>query len=237
MSFRTIKFQQGKQIVGSEKTFDVNFQIRLRDDVPDVRLYLRWRRYSYDVKSDYPYLKQLPSYEKVPFLIESCANRRCNSSVAYSQLVALTRVDFGEMRATDDTKRSMEIESWRDWWKNTGEDRGKQDEAKGEVDSAAWQLVARNRKLEVPTTSISLPDVYTMEWSFRSGDYQGVVNESLTLKRSNNGASLIRVFSTKTGGGKTTEVWQSFTVEDADRTARAIGYLIDNPWLIMMTQK
>ncbi len=84
----------------------------------------------------------------------------------------------------------------------------------------------------MPQAPIALPDEYVIDLGFRSGDYGGVVEEKITLKRSAGGASLVRVFSTKTEGPKTVERWQPFTVADADRTARAIAYLIDHPWFL-----
>ena len=199
VSFGTIEYRQGERLPNTEKSFTVKFQTQYRDDLPDVRTYLRWFRYSYEIESDYPHLKELPPYEKVPFLIEWCANKGSASSVAHSQLIALTRVDFGNMSGDDETERAKEIERWKHWWQNSGKDRLIKNE-NAVLDREAWQLVARNRNLDVPADPILIPDEYTIEWNFRSGDYGGIVKENLTLTRTENRASLVRTFSTKTGG-------------------------------------
>ena len=227
----TVGYAGGNPIKGSERTFKTSYDDRPHERPPDIRAFIRWKWISYRIDSDYPFLEELPPREKVPFLIDWCAEGRDSRNVAHSQLVALTRVDLGEMNSDDQKERQAEIDAWRDWWKSSGHTREKLDREQGERDAEAWKLVARGRELALPEGPIALPEAYTIELRFSSGDYLGKVKERLTLKRDADGASLERVFSTRTDGPETTERWQPFSPADADRTARAIAYLIDHPWL------
>ncbi|MFT4548927.1 MAG: hypothetical protein ACI9UA_006165 [Pseudoalteromonas tetraodonis] len=81
-----------------------------------MRAFVRWDWISYQINSDYLFLDVLPPREKVPFLIDWCVKKGDHIGVAHSQLVTMTRVNFGEMRHSDKKKRDAEIDAWRKWW-------------------------------------------------------------------------------------------------------------------------
>lgn len=228
----TYLFKEGVRDPGSVKTIKVSYPSQSPSDLPEMSSFLRWHFYSYRINSNYRFLDRLPPYDQVPFLIDWCAEQNEQSDVAYSQLVALTRVNFGQMRAVDPVERQAEIEAWKSWWQLTGKDREAFVKKHGIRDESAWKNVARGRNLPLPKTPIALPPNYSIEFRFRSGDYGGVITETITIERKESDASFVRVLSTKTGGEKTTQCWQPFTITDADRFARSLGYLIDHPWLM-----
>ncbi|MFT5110508.1 MAG: hypothetical protein ACI9UA_006164 [Pseudoalteromonas tetraodonis] len=115
----------------------------------------------------------------------------------------------------------------------SGKSRARLDEATGVHDAAAWGLVVKGRKLDLPAAPIALPEAYTVELTFSSGDYGGRVKERILLKRSAGVASLERAYTTAINAAEKRERWSPFTVADADRTARAIAYVIDYPWLLI----
>ncbi|BDS08980.1 hypothetical protein NT6N_40200 [Oceaniferula spumae] len=230
-SWTTYLYKNGKKVPNSEKVFTSKYRHQIPSQRPNINAYLRWNWRSYLTKSKYPHVDQLPSYAKVPFLIDWCAKRGDSAGIAHSQLVALTRVDWGATNSSEKKSREAEVLAWKQWWQNTGQHRRQLRETKGKRDPEAWKLVAGKRALKMPATSIVIPEEYELQLTYSSGDYGSVIDETITLKRTKNDASLVRVYSTLRDGPKTTQTWLPFSIEEADQITRAIGYLIDHPWL------
>ena len=204
---------------------------------------LRWNRYSYDISSSYPYLKELPDWSKIPILLEWIAKDSpdAGTDVAYSQLVALSRVDFGHpMRPpagglpveTTDYHKTQRNNAWTRWWESVGKSYEDRLRTRGRQNTEAWKLVSRDNSQPLPAYRVTIPDGWVLRATYRAGDYFGVQTESLTLRRSNENATLIRVLRKSTKGRLEWEQWQPLTLEQADNFAFAIAYAIDNPWLL-----
>jgi hypothetical protein len=204
---------------------------------------IRWFRYSYDINSSYPYLKELPDFSKIPVLLE-WINKQSEDpgvEVAYSQLVALSRADFkhplrppaGGMPA-ESVKyyRSERAEAWARWWARVGQHYEEQMRVEGRQSAEAWKLVIRDKPLPMPDKKIVIPEEWTLKTSYRAGDYGGVQTESLTLRRTKDKATLIRALRKSTLGRLERERWEPLTTEQADIFAFAMAYAIDNPWLV-----
>ena len=118
----------------------------------------------------------MPDFKQVPFLIQWCAADRDSSSIAYGQLVALTRVDLGAMRSKDPQENIKTAQQWNDWWKSIGQRQLKPEAGIGARDLAAWKLVARDRDLAAPAKPIVLPAEYSIKLNFHSGDYLSLIH-------------------------------------------------------------
>lgn len=204
---------------------------------------LRWNRYSYAISSSYPYLKALPSWPKIPLLLDwmNREDQDAGIEVAYSQLVALSRADFGHPQhppagglpaETVNYHRTQRSNTWARWWKTVGQPYGEKLRAQGRQNPKAWKLVVRDDSLPVPDYKITIPDEWVLRTSYRAGDYDGIQTESEMLRRSKERATLIRALRKRTGGRLEWEEWQPLTVEQADDFAFALAYAIDNPWLL-----
>jgi hypothetical protein len=204
---------------------------------------LRWNRYSYAINSSYPYLKDLPAWSKIPLLLDWMSREAQDAGieVAYSQLVALSRVDFGHPQhppagglpaETVSYHRNQRSNAWARWWKSVGQPYGEKLHAQGRQNPKAWKLVVRDDSLPGPDYRITIPDEWVLRTSYRAGDYDAIQTESVTLRRSKEKATLIRGLRKRTGGRLEWEEWRPLNVEQADDFAFALAYAIDNPWLL-----
>jgi hypothetical protein len=204
---------------------------------------LRWHRYSYPVNSSYPYLQQLPPWEKIPMLLQWINSDRSDGSlpVAHSQLVALSRSDFGQPKSPPEGGMAKDRlnyheakcnEAWKHWWETVGAAYPDRIRTQGRQNPRAWKLVTREKVQPLPETRISIPGEWVLRTSFRGGDYGGHQTEAMTLRRTSDSATLIRGLRKSTRGLLEWEEWQPLTVEQADDFAFAIAYAVDNPWLL-----
>jgi hypothetical protein len=204
---------------------------------------LRWDRYSYEIASLYPYLKELPEWSKIPTLLEwiSKDSHDAGTEVAYSQLVALSRADFGHPKRppagglpveTVDYYKTQRNDAWLRWWKSVGKSYEDGLRARGRQNPEAWKLVTRDGSQTLPAYKVTIPEGWVLKSTYRAGDYSGVQTESLTLRRSKERATLIRALRKRTEGQLEWEQWQPLTLEQADDFAFAVAYAIDNPWLL-----
>jgi len=179
----------------------------------------------YDYGSTYEYLNELPPHEKIPEVLALFQNAEKDHNVIDSQLETLTRIrpEFG---ATKNQAHAI----WSTWWNQVGQQQLEKLRST-KPDKESWKLACNGRELPLPEQPVILPDEYELVLDFRSGDYAGVCKEKITLTRSKTAATLKRVFSTKTGAPSVTEHWHGFTCEAADRVTRAIGHVVDHPWL------
>ena len=207
---------------------------------------LRWHRYTYNINSAYPYLKELPDWSKIPVLSE-WINRDdddAGTDVAYSQLVALSRADFGHPlrphagglpKETLDYYRTERTHAWDRWWKLVGQNYAELLHTRGRQNWEAWKLIVRDEAVPMPEYKVAIPDEWTFRTSYRAGDYGGMQSESVTLHRSKEKATLVRALRTSTDGALAWERWEPLTIEQADNFAFAMAYAIDNPWLLKST--
>lgn len=226
------EWKQGKKIPKSTREVKAAWRTWTPGTLPDQKLFLRWKWPEYAVDSTYPFLDHMPAYQDVPLLMEVIRKKGDGHKMAQDQLTALTRVQFGDSFLQSDEERIVASQKWNAWWEDVGKHRPEQQKEHGVRDAAAWDLVQKGRKLPMPDEPMLIPSQYVLKVTYRSGDYMGVTQETLTLKRNHEGAELIRSYSTLKDGPVTEERWTPFTIGEADKLVRALGYLIDRPWLL-----
>ena len=224
-TIRTIEYKDGAAIAGSEKSFTVDYQRPPETDgLPDFDQFLRWDHCMYDYGSTYTYLNKLPTHTKIPDVLAVFIDGDHNRIDSQLEMLTRVRPEFGlpvnEAHAI-----------WQKWWDQVGRHQLERLETT-EPDEESWKIACQGRDLPLPKLAVILPDEYELHFTFRGGDYGGVCKEKMVLKRTKESASLERVFSTKTRGPSKTEHWVGLTCEDADKVVRAIGHVIDNPWLM-----
>src|SRR5438552_2359177 len=151
----------------------------------NYRRLLRWFRYSYEIDSSYPYLGQLPPWSEIPTLLEWVNSNRSDAGVevAYSQLVALSRADFGHPQhppggglpaETVSYYRSQRSDAWAEWWKSVGKPYGERLRTRGQQHPQAWKLVSRDNRYPLPEYKVAIPDEWVFTTSYRAGDYGSI---------------------------------------------------------------
>ena len=230
------QWKEGKLVEGSKKEVGCEWRSWVPGTLPDHKLFTRWRWQRFG-RTNYPYLDKMPPYDKVPFLIETIAKKGESYQVAMDQLEALTRVQYGNPWLQNQEKLDEVSGKWRTWWKEVGMHRVEERKKRGERDAKAWELVRGGRKPAMPESPIVIPSSYVMFVSFGTGDYQAVTSEILTIRRNGEGAELVRKVGRRRDGPFVEERWLPFSVEEADRIVRALGYLIDQPWLLNDEEK
>jgi len=204
---------------------------------------LRWHRYPYPIDSSYPYLKEPPAWSKIPTLLDwiNREGRDAGIEVAHSQLVALSRADFGHPQHAPagglpaealNYHRTQRSQAWARWWKSVGQTYGEQLRTRGLRNEKAWRLVTRGKAQPLPDSKVAIPDEWVLRTAYRAGDYGGVQTESLTLRSSKEKATLIRALRKSTAGRLEWEQWRPLSTDQADTFAFAMAYAIDNPWLL-----
>ena len=210
---------------------------------PEYQGLYRWLRYGYEINSSYPYLKELPEWSKIPNLLEwmNRENDDAGIEVAHSQLVALSRADFGHPKRPPagglpadrlNYHRNQRSEAWAQWWESVGKNYGERLHTKGRQNPEAWKLVTRDSAQPLPGYKVTIPDEWVLRTTYRAGDWDGMQSESLTLRRSKEKATLTRTLRKSTRGRLEWERWEPLTLEQADTFAFALAYVIDNPWLL-----
>lgn len=209
---------------------------------------VRWHRYTYNINSEYPYLKELPEWSQIPVLLEwiTKENDDAGVDVAYSQLVALSRTDFkhplrppegGLPSETLNYYKEERSAAWARWWSSSGQNYGKRLGTHGRQNAEAWKLVIREGSHPVPDYKVTIPGEWTLRTSYRAGDYDGMQTESLTLRRSKEKATLVRALRKSTWGPLEWERWEPLSIEQADNFAFAMAYAIDHPWLVLKSNR
>lgn len=229
--WKIVQWKDGKKVPGSDRVAKASWRTWTPGKLPDQKMFIRWNWSSIAERSTYPFMDRLPAYQDVPFLINCIEKKGEGYEEASDQLHALTRMQFGVPWQTD-PERTAATANWRAWWEDVGKHQPEWLTQRGVRDAEAWDLARRGRNLPMPEEPLVIPESYVLKVRFRSGDYGGITSETLTIQRRQDGAELIRSFSTGTGGPVAEERWQPFGVKDADRVVRALGYLIDRPWLL-----
>ncbi len=203
--------------------------------------FLRWFRYSYDIPSSYPYLKELPDWSKIPTLLEwvNPDGGDAGTQVALSQLVALARVNFSPPQlapaGTLETAayyRYQKNAAWGRWWKSVGQPYPEQLRTRGQRSEPAWKQVTRGEDHPLPEYKVTIPEAWVLKAFYHAGDYDGKQSEALTLRRSTSNATLIRAVRKSTRGKLEWEQWGPLSTGQADTFALALAYAIDHPWLL-----
>ncbi len=230
-SWEITQWKNGKKVPGSTREVTVKWRDWVPGKLPNPDLFCRWHWAQFSDPKDYPFITEMPSYGDVPFLIERCAKKEPHYEIAWEQLMALTRVGFGNPWLQKENELRDASAQWREWWEEVGRNRPELRKTRGVRDQAAWDMIRGGRDLPLPDVAVVIPEAYELTVHFRTGDY-GVKTETITIKRTGEGAELIRSLSARRDGPVTEERWLPFDSDDADRVLRAIGYLSDNPWLI-----
>ena len=231
-SWEIAQWRDGKMIAESKKTVTASSQTWKPGSLPDPKMFIRWHWLLYQTESTYRFKDQMPAYSDVPFLIDCYEKKADGYEVAFDQLTALTRVQFGAPGTQTHEECIAAAAKWREWWKDVGMKLPAEKKERGVRDVEAWNLAKRGRNLPMPDEPQVIPESYELKVNYSSGDYGGVTCEELTIHRSRDEAKLSRSFSTRQNGPVTEQRWLPFTVGDADRVLRALGYLIDQPWLL-----
>lgn len=229
-TWEIIQWKNGKMVPGSERKVEVSWRTWTPGKLPDHKMFILWNWLPYGVNSSYPFKERMPIYSDIPFLIKCFEEQSEGSHEVTNQLMALTRVQFRDFQP--DPERIRATAKWRAWWEDVGKHRPDLITERGVKDSEAWDLAQRGRNLPIPEEPLVIPETYVLEVSFSSGDYGGVTSETLTIQRNKEGAELTRKFSTKSNGPVNEERWVTFGEKEADRVVRAVGYLINRPWLL-----
>ncbi len=226
------QWKDGKKVPESRREVQTTWRSWTPGKLPDHKTFIRWNWPSYSTNSTYPHIDRMPTYQQVPFLIKCFEEKAEGYQQATDQLQALTRMQFGNPWLHTDPERIAAAAKWREWWETIGKHRPALQAQRGVKDPQAWNLAKKSRDLPIPEEPIVIPASYTMEIHFRSGDYNAVTSETLSITRHPEGASLTRKFSTQRDGPITEEHWLPFDEKEADRVTRAMAYLIDRPWLL-----
>jgi hypothetical protein len=190
--------------------------------------FTEWKKYTYEIKSDYPHVKSLPKPEAIPSVIAYLEKKGDEGGIPLSQLECLTRMSFNNQHETD----SLRAHAYRKWWEGVGEEYFRRVETEGQRSPEAWTLLVGDAPIHCPDYKILIPPEWHFEIRFRTGDYMGVQQEIIRMERKKDSAALIRSFSTATGKPFQHESWHGFKVEEADRFLRALTYAVDQPWLV-----
>jgi len=193
--------------------------------------FTKWRKYTYDIKSDYPHVKSLPKPEAIPSVITYLEKKGDEGGIPFSQLECLTRMSFNPYNSQYETD-SLRARAYRKWWEAVGEDYFRRVETEGRCSPEAWKLLVGDAPIHCPDYKILIPPVWHFEIRFRTGDYAGIQQEIIRMERKKDSAVLIRSFSTATDKPFQHESWHGFTVEEADRFLMALTYAVDQPWLV-----
>lgn len=231
-SWKIARWKDGKKVRGSNRLVESSWRTWTPGKLPDQKMFIRWNWPQFEDQSAYPYMNRMPVYQDIPLLIACVEKKGDGFQEASDQLEALTRMRFGNPSIQSDGEGVAASAKWREWWEEVGKHRPGQQNQRGVRDAEAWDLVRNGRNLPIPEEPLVIPERYVLKVSFRAGDYDAVTSETLTIQRSDDGAELIRSFSTRRDGPVTEERWLPFGIKDADRVVRALGYLIDRPWLL-----
>ncbi|MFM7181013.1 MAG: hypothetical protein ACKO2G_06070 [Verrucomicrobiales bacterium] len=227
-----VQWKEGKKVRNSSREVTANWRSWTPGQLPDQKKFIRWNWSQFAGKTEYPFADQMPAYDDVPVLIGWIGKKGGDPYMIDDQLHALTRVDFGNSWMQKEKERADAVAKWRAWWEEVGQHRPGLLEKNGKRDAEAWNLVQRYRKLPAPDQPMLIPEEYVLEAHYSSGDYGAVVSETMEIRRGKDGAELIRKFSRQRDGPVKEERWLPFSAEDADRITRAVGYLVDRPWLL-----
>ena len=225
---RTVLYENGNRVAGSEKKIPTTYERPAStNQLPNFKKFLRWSYPSYEYGSTYRFQYYLPKHSDIP---EVLAIRKAGETkgeiVIDSQLEMLTR--FEPKYGASITDKQL---AWENWWKTVGSQYTETEMASTQKDPTAWAIACKGRTLPIPENPIIIPQTYTLTFNYQAGDYDGRCEESMVLKRTASKATLTRIYSTKTNGPKISEHWQGMTTEQADTIVRAVGHVIDNPWL------
>ena len=201
--------------------------------------YSNWKRYPYEIESNYEFIGRLPDLREFPKLLEAAADPKMKQSereIISSQLRTLSRCDFHKSLNADedvDAEHRSAVAKWKDWWDAYGSKLPGALAEKGQRYEKAWIQVAPTPYLRIPSYPILIPKAWSSTISFRSGDYGGVTEEVIEFHVTEDACSLRRRYRTGWMDPEpawTHEEWREFSRKEADHFLASLIYLIDNPW-------
>ena len=204
--------------------------------------FTKWYRYSYETGSSYRFRQTSPDINQFPELIDLARlqdpkpNVIDDREIAVSQLRTISRCKFGKyLCAGDDAEAEHEIaiKEWQGWWNRYGKGYAEKLAKNGKTYPKAWARLPGTKNVECPRYPILLPDSWSTTIKFRSGDYDGVTQEEITISTSNDSTSLTRKY---TYGRPGRSDWQyeelrNFSHAEAQEMLAMLIYSVDNPWL------
>lgn len=204
--------------------------------------YTKWYRYSYDIGSRYEFVASLPTIDQFPKLLELAKRPDAKPNViddreiAVSQLRAISRCKFDELRHAEsdgESEHRAAITKWQQWWDVYGKAYADNYRREGKCYPAVWAKIPGTKAVDCPSYKILLPESWSTTLKFHSGDYGDVTEEELTFSVSKSETRLTRKYTHGWPGRSEWkhEEWKDFTFHEAQEFLAMIIYSIDNPWL------
>ncbi|MEM8672235.1 MAG: hypothetical protein AAGG48_32270 [Planctomycetota bacterium] len=204
--------------------------------------YSKWERYPYETSITYEFLNTSPTISQFPRVIELARlpDKRPriidDREIAVSQLRTISRCNFEKVLNADsdfETEHKLAINKWQQWWNTYGKQYAEDYRKRGRKYPNAWAKIPGTKDIPCPEYPILLPDSWSTQINFRSGDYGGVTQEQISISVSPNKTTLTRKYTHGWPGGSewTHEEWRDFTHEEAQLFLATLIYSIDNPWV------
>lgn len=201
----------------------------------DCVYFAKWDRPGYEIDSDYPFLTEMPTLEKFPELLKlgegefSDGDRR----ILTQQMIALSRCDFIKplKEGKDGEKFKAALPRWKEWWEYFGKQQAEALPKEGKTCPKAWKQINLSPYLPCPVYPVLLPETWSFKLTYQSGDYLGVVTETIRMERAGGKASLTRRYQTRSDAPWVNEIWEGLTEEDAESFLAMLVYAVDHPWL------
>jgi hypothetical protein len=212
--------------------------------IPELRWgefgsYSNWKRYSYEIESEFEYIGRLPDLREFPKLLEAALNPKMNQpnrAIITSQLRTLSRCDFERsLNKGEDTEvaHRLSIANWKNWWDIYGLRLSEALPKEGQRYKEAWAQVAPSPYIEIPSYPILIPKSWSSTISFTSGDYGAVIEERIEFQVNEKDCWLRRCYRRPHMQGESDwvwEEWKDFSHKEANHFLASLIYLIDNPW-------
>ncbi|WP_145384889.1 hypothetical protein [Stieleria neptunia] len=213
--------------------------------------YTKWMRYSYEIDSNYKYVKTLPTLERFPELLKLAIDPRFKGKpgvagdrvIIVSQLRTISRCKFDQLLYADsdvEGEHRSAIAKWKQWWDVYGKRYAEEYRKEGKRYPDAWKKIPGAKNLPCPSYPLLLPDSWSTKLKFRSGDYGGIVVEEIELHASPQACKLKRRYRIGHGwpGGTDwiNEEWNDLTYAETQEFLATLTYAVDNPWLFLGDQ-
>ena len=204
--------------------------------------YSKWERYPYETGITYEFLKTSPTISQFPRVIElACRPDQRpqvldDREIAVSQLRTISRCNFEKILNADsdvETEHKLAIDKWQKWWNIYGKQYADDYRKRGRKYPDAWAKIPGTKNIPCPDYPILLPETWSTQINFRSGDYGGVTQEQISMLVSPKKTTLTRKYTHGWPGQSkwTHETWDKFTHEEAQMFLATLIYSIDNPWI------
>jgi hypothetical protein len=150
-----------------------------------------------------------------------------DTNVRFSQLQTLSRCNFFDWMKPD---HGGALQKWQNWWSYYGSRYSERLKREGHTYLEAWQAIAP-RGLPCPDYPLLLPEAWSFQLTFGSGDYGSIVKEEVTMSVNPNAATLRRRYQSYSGAPWVSEEWKGLTIAESQSFLASLLYAIDNPWI------